>query len=489
MKRGGSDSYNNLSHASDGDPMAKPRKPYSEYSWSICTFGTGGLTLIGVLILLYSFSSLRDDIREALVKTKDCSVESGNAIGTESMFASSGNANGKPSTPPHILQFGGNDKDDDSSRSWDGKENKPTRNLDKNAKFFLYRLIGNNMPPLQCFGQLLKNTRYAVKYEPEFPNCRKIWVLNNIVNETEQALILDTLIAGGYTMKDILIRRIDYAAVSREPQGGWTRLVTSQNAARNAMLSHGQSQGATWILAFDGNQYYTREAWEALARAADRWEQQGKKYFKVPMYRMYSDQSPKWLNASTSFSVVKKYAPVLWESQIAFRNDSEGRYVEGMLYGKDNKLELIDRVCGTADFRPKNKRPKVEGQGDVTEDTGHCGCHREAGNERQQRPVVDKVALACGYSVRLWYYPCAGVNASRIFVDRAYRAGLREEGRNYLTDHIVAKVKEYKATHEGQEWKKSVGEGEERVRLGFEEIWGIIEGVLTNGIRNRYEQG
>lgn len=61
--------------------------------------------------------------------------------------------------------------------------------------------------------------------------------------------------------------------------------------------------------------------------------------------------------------------------------------------------------------------------------------------------------------------------------------GYREEGRGRREGHGSG------GTREGQEWKKSVGEGEERVRLGFEEIWGIIEGVLTNGIRNRYEQG
>ena len=76
-----------------------------------------------------------------------------------------------------------------------------------NPRFYLYRLIGNNMPPLQCFGQLLKNTRYALDHEPPLADCKKLWVLNNIVNATERALILDLLLSRGYTLQVIISTR------------------------------------------------------------------------------------------------------------------------------------------------------------------------------------------------------------------------------------------------------------------------------------------
>eukprot|EP00897_Mesotaenium_endlicherianum_P003433 jgi/Mesen1/3117/ME000184S02177 len=304
-------------------------------------------------------------------------------------------------------------------------------------KFVLYRLIGNNMPPLQCHGQLLKNTRFALEHELPLPGCKKRWVLNNIVNGTERALLLDLLLSHGYTLEDIIVRRINYTRVASFPRDTWTSVVTAQNEARNEIIRQGRASGARWILAFDGNQFYTREAWEAIVRAAERWEKAGLKYFKVPMYRLYSKQRSSWLNGSTPFRAVRKYAPVLWESQLAFRNDSDQLYVEGMVYGKDNKLELIDRVCGTGRF---NETEQQEG----ILDTGLCGCHKEVGNDRRQREVNEEVALYCGYSVRLWYHPCAEVDPARIFKDRKYRARLRDKGYKKLTRTIVKNIEALK---------------------------------------------
>lgn len=79
------------------------------------------------------------------------------------------------------------------------EDNRNSMDQEKNHRFLLYRLIGNDIPPLQCHGQLYKNTKYTLDYEPEFPDCRKLWVLNNIVNKTELSLLIDLLISRGYT--------------------------------------------------------------------------------------------------------------------------------------------------------------------------------------------------------------------------------------------------------------------------------------------------
>ena len=55
----------------------------------------------------------------------------------------------------------------------------------------------------------------------------------------------------------------------------------AQNEARNDIIRHGKLSGARWILAFDGNQFYTMEAWRAITSAAIRYEEVGLKYFKV----------------------------------------------------------------------------------------------------------------------------------------------------------------------------------------------------------------
>ncbi|CAI5469161.1 unnamed protein product [Closterium sp. Yama58-4] len=486
------------------------------------------------------------------------------------------------------------------------------------ARFFLYRLIGNNMAPLQCAGQLLRNTLYALQHEARaLRECRRLWVLNHVVNGTERALLLDALLAHGVAPQDILVRRINFSHIATLPETSWTEAVTgealteavtgealteavtgealteavtgealteavtgealteavtgealteavtgealteavtgaalteavtgealteavtAQNEARNFILDHGKAAGARWVLAFDGNQFITTHAWDLIRQAALRHERAGLKLFKVPMYRVHEEQSPRWLAARTRFHVLQRFAPQMWESQVAFRNDSPHRYTEGMAYGRDNKLELIDRVCGTGRFeeehalqrrqqveqqrrqkqaevkrRREERKEETEGRqqeqergrrllnvecragsgfsnsstqdcvvgegaagegaelpaqgkgvlqqqtGDVEgravqqrrrqlqealqADTGQCGCHREVGRDHRIKEADPAVAHTCGYTVRLWYFPCPGMDGKRIFVDKKYRAALREEGHRRLAQQIREAVR------------------------------------------------
>ena len=49
----------------------------------------------------------------------------------------------------------------------------------------LYRLIGNDMPPLESLGQLSMNTLYALENEPkELWNARRRWILNRVFDRT-----------------------------------------------------------------------------------------------------------------------------------------------------------------------------------------------------------------------------------------------------------------------------------------------------------------
>ena len=68
-------------------------------------------------------------------------------------------------------------------------------------KFFLYRLLGNSLPPLQCDFQMYRNTLFALKHEPPLADCRRLWVLNHNINATERGMLIDLLLAHGYTME------------------------------------------------------------------------------------------------------------------------------------------------------------------------------------------------------------------------------------------------------------------------------------------------
>ncbi|CAI5505815.1 unnamed protein product, partial [Closterium sp. Naga37s-1] len=67
------------------------------------------------------------------------------------------------------------------------------------ARFILYRMIGNDMPPLQCDGQLYLNTLYALQHEPkDLPELRRVWVMNKMLNDSEEARITAAILAHGY---------------------------------------------------------------------------------------------------------------------------------------------------------------------------------------------------------------------------------------------------------------------------------------------------
>ncbi|GJP29593.1 hypothetical protein CLOM_g17937 [Closterium sp. NIES-68] len=188
------------------------------------------------------------------------------------------------------------------------------------ARFLLYRLLGNDMAPLQCGEQLLRNTLYSLQHEPpHLPGCRRLWVLNHLVNATTQAATVKALKDHGVNDQDILIRALNLSLIATLDPSLWTIAVTAQNEARNFMLEHGRREGAQWVLAFDGNQFVTEEAWRLIVQAADRHEKRGLKVFKVPMYRVHQAQDPSWLNASSLFLHLRRFAPHLHESQVAFR--------------------------------------------------------------------------------------------------------------------------------------------------------------------------
>jgi hypothetical protein len=65
--------------------------------------------------------------------------------------------------------------------------------------------------------------------------------------------------------------------------------VMHNNGARNLMIKEGIKSGGKWILPFDGNCFFTNEAWQLLLDTVDD-KGASHKYFVVPMERMKSNE-------------------------------------------------------------------------------------------------------------------------------------------------------------------------------------------------------
>lgn len=153
---------------------------------------------------------------------------------------------------------------------------------DEKPEVAIYRLIGNDMPPLQERGQLRWNTKYALLNEPHFPGARKRWILNRIWNETEFELTYRVLLAAGVNRQDIIVRCFDFSVYdSLSNMQEKLLYVTSQNDARNTGILDGRSSGFTWSIILDGNTFITGDSWEKISNALRRAEAKGQHYVSV----------------------------------------------------------------------------------------------------------------------------------------------------------------------------------------------------------------
>ena len=58
------------------------------------------------------------------------------------------------------------------------------------VEFTLYRVIGNDLWPRHRVGQSRENVSWILEHEPELPGCEKRWVVNRIVDPSEEEAIL-----------------------------------------------------------------------------------------------------------------------------------------------------------------------------------------------------------------------------------------------------------------------------------------------------------
>lgn len=63
----------------------------------------------------------------------------------------------------------------------------------KRDQIILYRIIGNDLPPRHKEGQTLSNLQFILDHEPNFPNTKKIFLLNRIIDPVNEAIIIRLL--------------------------------------------------------------------------------------------------------------------------------------------------------------------------------------------------------------------------------------------------------------------------------------------------------
>lgn len=226
--------------------------------------------------------------------------------------------------------------------------------------FALVRIIGNDLAPRHRTGQSRENLAFILEHEPPLADCRKLFLVNRIVDAEEERKIVALLEAAGASYRVLPFDRTAYAALPFEfedfPDGFFAseafealrpedrdrarvhsyrrknNAVMHNNGARNAALDWARAT-AKWALPWDGNCFLTVAAWAEIV--ADIRAARDNRYFVTPMARLTD-------NAAL---LEPEFRPTAEEEpQIVFRFDAEERFDPAHPYGRRPKVELLCRL-------------------------------------------------------------------------------------------------------------------------------------------------
>ena len=251
------------------------------------------------------------------------------------------------------------------------------------TKMVLLRSIGNPLPPRHDRDQAVRSLNFTLTYEPDYPNIKRHWVLNRIVDEDMLEHILNMLEDAGeafsiipfnltlYTQvpysyqyypdykgnRDVLHDRF-YKTRFSFAKKFWVddsimhdknMYVNNVNGGRNAMLQIGRTMygkdsnyPVDWILPWDGNCFMTPVVHAELSRHLDWIKNQKEpkkwsdKYIVVPMTRVQKSNF-ELLNPNFKPNAIE-------EHQVVFASDAVGNFHPYLRYGRRNKVEFLSRL-------------------------------------------------------------------------------------------------------------------------------------------------
>ena len=237
--------------------------------------------------------------------------------------------------------------------------------------FWLFRIVGNALPPRHAADHHLRTAEYILDHEPLFPHCRKTWILNQIVDPAEAQELAEMLRARGEHVVEIPFDPQAAARAHLDASGlpdeflhppGPLDVVTSfwrlewllrhkslalanVNRARNVALRMGRPL-ARWTLPLDGGVMFTRAGWEGMCGAVTADPQA--KFAGIGFVRV------------GEFGEVEQAAcpdPRAFEPQIAFRDDTTDEFDETLRYGHRNKVELLGRIGASGRWLGNSNAP------------------------------------------------------------------------------------------------------------------------------------
>ena len=230
--------------------------------------------------------------------------------------------------------------------------------LDKNSSsdIILYRIIGNNILGVHGEKQNIENLKFILEKESDFPNTKKIFILNRIVDNKEKEEIIQNLKKFNYDFIDLEFNPEDLISKGYELESlpsfcFWferkykseftasknsllalkNRYLMNNNGARNLALLDGKEK-AKWVMPWDGNCFLSDSQFKELQTSFN--SNKHYKYVITPLERILENNIDK---NSISTNAVE-------EPQVSFHYTAKEVFNENLMYGHQPKVELFKRL-------------------------------------------------------------------------------------------------------------------------------------------------
>jgi hypothetical protein len=192
-------------------------------------------------------------------------------------------------------------------------------------KYAITRIIGNELPPRDAVGNRVRSLRFILDNEPAFPDCSKIWVVNQVEDDETRGQILQLL--KPYQVEVLRLNQAKFRQCKTFDEKVIEAI--NVNKARNIGIDISKDYRFTFL--FDGDCFFTQQLWDmTLADIAQ--DRESHKYYGVPGVRIVESIPANPL------------AERMWEPSMVFRDDATLRHDETIPFGKSERLEFMKRL-------------------------------------------------------------------------------------------------------------------------------------------------
>ena len=204
----------------------------------------------------------------------------------------------------------------------------------------IIRILGNDLSGLHGSDQTITNLKFTLEHEPNFPNTKKLFLLNRIYNTEKRQNIIKLLEKHSVDYIELPFQLSEFNKLKYGKNNNkflkyyeYNLYLVNNNGSRNYCIDYGKKNGYNWTFALDSNAFFTQNMWDNIF---DNLKPETE-YISLPQKRL----SEKNLSNETILNNLDLDLLPEQEPQIAFHKNSKLKYNDKIPYGSSPKAEML----------------------------------------------------------------------------------------------------------------------------------------------------